>query len=128
MSSANASDTVLAHLVFSRGVGLKPEDATTEAMVYVLNRSEAVRRRLHALLSAVTGLPLAEVQRYEAQVQQADNQRPDIVGYTAGNQQVVLIENKFWADLTDNQPVAYLRVLARDEPGAGTLRLPINAS
>ncbi|MFH0725406.1 MAG: PD-(D/E)XK nuclease family protein [Pseudomonadota bacterium] len=117
MSSVHEDDSVLAHLVFGRGVGLKPEDATTEALVYVLNRSEAVRRRLHELVSSVTGLPLAPVQRYETQVQQAENQRPDIVGYSATNQQVLLIENKFWADLTDNQPVAYLRVLESDEPG-----------
>lgn len=117
MSSANEVDSVLAHLVFGRGVGLKPEDATTEAVVYVLNRSEAVRRRLHELVSSMTGLRLAPVERYETQVQQAENQRPDIVGYSATNQQVLLIENKFWADLTANQPVAYLSVLESDEPG-----------
>lgn len=117
MSSTNEVDSVLAHLVFGRGIGLKPEDATTEAIVYVLNRSDALRRRLHGLVSSVTGLRLAPVQRYEAQVHQAENQRPDIVGYAASNQQVLLIENKFWADLTDNQPVAYLRVLENDEPG-----------
>lgn len=111
------NDSVLAHLVFGRGVGLKPEDATTEAIVYVLNRSEPVRRRFDQLVSAATGLSLAPVQRYETQVQQAQNQRPDIVGYSETNQQILLIENKFWADLTVNQPVAYINVLASNEPG-----------
>ena len=117
MSSANEVDSVLAHLVFSHGVGLKPEDATTEAVVYVLNRSEAVRRRLHEFVNSMTGLQLASVERYETQVQQGEKQRPDIVGYSATNQQVLLIENKFWADLTANQPVAYLSVLESGEPG-----------
>lgn len=117
MSISQADRSVLAHMVFGCGVGIKPEDATTEALVYVLNRSDAVRRRFHELVCSLTGLRLAPVQRYETQVTQGDGQRPDIVGFSAVNQQVLLVENKFWADLTDNQPVAYLNVLENSQAG-----------
>lgn len=117
MSSAHADSSVLAHMVFGCGVGIKPEDATTEALVYVLNRSDAVRRRLHEIVCSLTGLRLAPVQRYETQVTQSDRQRPDIVGYSAVGEHVLLVENKFWADLTDNQPVGYLNVLENSQPG-----------
>lgn len=85
MSISVEMDSVLAHLVFGRGIRMKPEDATTEALVYVLNRSEAIRRRIQDLLCSLTGLPVAPIQRYETQVKETENQRPDIVGYSDTN-------------------------------------------
>jgi len=48
--------------------------------------------------------------RFEAQVQQVGG-RPDIVASTADGRQLLFIENKFWAGLTENQPVEYLKTL-----------------
>ena len=44
-------------------------------------------------------------------------ERLDLVAYDAGGSERVLIEAKFWAGLTDNQPNTYLaRLLRAGEP------------
>lgn len=42
--------------------------------------------------------------------------RPDMWGYDDAGQPYVFVENKFWAGLTENQPISYLHVLAK-HPG-----------
>lgn len=42
---------------------------------------------------------------------------PDLVGATTDGTGVLLVESKFWAPLTPNQPVGYLRRLPTDKKG-----------
>jgi hypothetical protein len=45
-----------------------------------------------------------------------DNAIPDLVGLNAEGQPIVIAEAKFWAGLTDNQPLTYIRRLPADVP------------
>ena len=69
--------------------------------------SSASRNALNGLAQeAVPGLnPVTHVY---TQVTGEEGERPDLVGYDDEGIERVLIEAKFWAGLTENQPNAYL--------------------
>ena len=99
------NDTLLAYLVpkLTRGV----EDAATEALAYILNKSTASRKALADLV----GIDAADIGRVETQVTASDGSRPDLVCFDTGNEKRIIVEAKFWAGLMDNQPNAYLEQL-----------------
>ncbi|MBK7829720.1 hypothetical protein [Nannocystis sp.] len=110
-------DTILGHLV-GWGLSRRYEDAATEGLAFLLQRHPQVRERLVTLLRAAQpGLP-GDL-RFATQELFAAG-RPDMCG-RHGDAVRVLVESKFWAALTDNQPVGYLGKLA-EEP-APTLLL-----
>ena len=85
------------------------EDVATDALAYVLETSESARRGIMKLLRGIVpSLPslLFRTQEMEGTI------RPDLWGFSETEPRLFL-ENKFWAGLTDNQPVAYLNQLAR---------------
>ena len=52
----------------------------------------------------------------KTQVIKADGTRPDLVGFDETGAERVLIEVKFWAELTRNQPNGYINRLPDDGP------------
>ena len=60
------------------------------------------------------GIDLAESLHFRTQVTGDDATRPDLVGKDQAGREVLLIEAKFWAGLTENQPVSYLERLTTD--------------
>lgn len=107
------NDTLLAYL--SPWFTAQNENIAVEALGYILKKSSA---SLEALDDVVrTGVrnvnPVAEVR---TQAVGRDGTRPDLVGVDEGKVERVLIEAKFWAELTDRQPVAYLDRLPVDGP------------
>ena len=107
------NDTLLAHLSpwFTR----RTEDTAVEALGYILNKSAASREALDDVVR--TGVrnvnPVATVR---TQAIGPDGARPDLVGIDEGKVERLLIEAKFWAELTPNQPVAYIDRLPSDAP------------
>lgn len=99
--------TVLSHIIQKRFSRVN-EDVATDALAFLLNSSEVVREGMMRLLRRFA--PELESLRFETQ--EAEGQiRPDMWGYSSRGPRV-FIENKFWAGLTDNQPVSYLKTLA----------------
>lgn len=99
--------SVLAHLVIGQQ---DPEPAATRALGYLLRSGKK-----HGPLRAMIGLLRpAGVQfalgRVECEEMHGDD-RPDVSLYDADGRLRVLLENKFWAGLTDRQPVGYLDLL-----------------
>lgn len=101
--------TIFAEVVLRR-CG-RPEDAASDGLVFLLSASRLVRQAFQEYVQRVSGLTLPELVRFEAQIEQQLGGRPDIVAWTADGRQALFIENKFWAGLTENQPVAYLKSL-----------------
>jgi hypothetical protein len=97
--------SLFAHLALK--IGSSPENLATEALGYVLRVSSGARAGVASLLRDL-GYPQADEFRWETQVGGDDGSRPDLVGFDRAGQAVVFIEAKFWAGLTDRQPVAYL--------------------
>lgn len=99
--------SVLAHLVVGQQ---NPEPAATRALGYLL-RSGKKSGPLRAVIGLLgpAGVQF-EPGRVECEEMHGDNQ-PDVSLYDADGRLRVLLENKFWAGLTDRQPVGYLDLL-----------------
>lgn len=99
--------TVFSHIIQKR-FSMVNEDVATDALAFILETSEAARNGMLKLLRGIEPdlPPLSfKTQQVEGAI------RPDMWGYSDGEPRV-FIENKFWAGLTDNQPVSYLQQLA----------------
>ena len=99
--------TVFSHIVQKRFSQVN-EDVATDALAFVLHSSESARNGMMKLLRGVA--PNMPGLRFRTQ-QTEGSIRPDMWGYDEGEPRV-FVENKFWAGLTDNQPVSYLRQLS----------------
>lgn len=100
--------TVFSHIVQKR-LSQENENVATEALVFVLRSHEAAHNGMMKLLRAVD----PRMPRLWFRTQQTDgNSRPDMQGCDEEGQTHVFVENKFWAGLTENQPISYLRILA----------------
>ena len=107
--------TLLAHLIPRV---TDPEPAATQALAYLL-RFPHTTRSLTRLL-AVTGLESFHVDTIRAEERHSDG-TPDLTLRDATGTIRVFIENKFWAGLTDAQPVSYLNELPPLPPKSALL-------
>lgn len=113
------ADSLLAHIV-RKYASTQWENIATDSLQYLLGRpgTEEALFRLLAGTSLTTG-PLT----WMTQVTNADGSRPDLVGFDAETRPQVVVEVKFWAALTANQPNAYLRAQESAYPGQTSQRL-----
>ena len=99
---------VLSHIIQKRFSKVN-EDVATDALAYILESSSAANNGMRKLLRGlIHDLPALTFRTQEAE----GTIRPDMWGYD-GPELRVFLENKFWAGLTDNQPVNYLKELAK---------------
>ena len=111
--------SLLAYLAYK--FGGQTETIATEALGYILSRSEAAR---NALLDTIRigGVDVGRIARAQTEVPikvEGKEARVDLVGFDADDAERALIEVKFWAGLTENQPNTYLeRLLQNTEPSA----------
>lgn len=82
------------------------EDVATLSLNYILGQSEILRNTFTRLLSEKLHLDY-EPLTYSTQVVGEQKERPDVVGFSDGRERII-IEAKFFAALTENQPGAYL--------------------
>jgi len=104
-------------------VSRRVEDAVTEALGMLLADESTVRQRMANFCATLLDKEEMEIERFRTQYgisEEAEGGgRPDLVGL-CGSVPVLLLEIKFWAGLTDQQPLGYLRhVMARG--GAGVV-------
>lgn len=109
------NQTLLAHLALK--LGSHPENIAVEALGYILSESESARRALEGALRT-GGVDVGTISNVQTQASGEDGATPDLVCSDGDGRERVLIEAKFWAGLTDNQPVAYLKRLPTDKPSA----------
>ena len=86
-----------------------PENIATEALCYILQNSKNARSGLVKYLT-----PLIDLKSdvfFRTQVIGEKKEIPDLVGVDFENHEILIIESKFWAGLTSNQPVTYLKRL-----------------
>jgi hypothetical protein len=114
-------NTVFGHLALQ--FGTHPENLATEALGFILNNSTSASRAFSEFL-CTRRIECKETVRFETQRTGADDARPDIVCFDGKGQIQIVVENKFWAGLTDNQPVAYFKELSGPSPGAVLFVVP----
>jgi len=93
-----------------------PENLATEALVYILRQHEGAWPALHRYFRR-TDIPLPANVVFQSQAWGEDQSQPDLLVIDEEGDPVLIIEAKFWAGLTANQPVAYLRRLVPGKPG-----------
>ena len=108
-----SNDTLLAYLV-ARFPG-NMEDTATETLRHIFEYSDASLEALNDVVqSSVRGVnPVIAV---KTQVMHEDGTKPDIVGFDENGVERVIIEVKFWAELTHHQPNSYIKRLPNDGP------------
>ena len=121
-------DSLLGYVARRHTTGL--EDAATDALCFILSRSDSAsdsaRRSLSEFLGDDGGpLPIAKAQPWQTD---AHGAVPDLACLDGDDNLMALIESKFWAGLTAHQPVTYweeasVRQAGRAPvPGAGVSR------
>ncbi len=104
-------DSLLAHLAWM--LSSRHEDVAVEALGYILKSAAA--RKVLGELARVGGADIGEISSVLTQVGGEDGTRPDLVGFDRNSNECLIIEAKFWAGLTGNQPNAYLERLEASE-------------
>ena len=100
-------ESLFSHLAYK--FTSSPENIATEALCYIFNKSKTARKVLNNLLLPL-GILLSENLTYETQVVGEDEAIPDLAGVNSESGIAeILFEVKFWAGLTENQPITYLR-------------------
>ncbi len=110
--------TLLAHLVPK--LTSQVEDAATEALAFILNKSDTCRQALVDQLGS-ENFPMADICRVATQVVFEDRCRPDMAGYDQKGTKRLLVESKFWASLGKGQASGYFRHLEEEKEGPGVL-------
>ena len=104
--------TLLGHL-YSKIEG-SPEDLATESLQYIIESSDKAKKIFLKHLYREAGLEAINDNLYfKTQLAGKNLERPDLIGINDKREEVVIIESKFWAGLTSNQPVEYLKRLER---------------
>jgi len=85
------------------------ENVANSSIAYLLNEYPAARAALKDVLK-MDEIPTY----YETELATLSNGRPDVTGIDIHGNKMVIIEGKFWANLTPNQPNNYLKELAED--------------
>ncbi len=102
------SYSLLAHL-YPRIKGSQ-EDVATFSLTYILEQSPLLNESFTKLICRKMGLDVSGSITYHCQDSDKAFGRPDIAGYCKGKLKL-LCEAKFYAGLTDNQPVSYIKRL-----------------
>lgn len=85
------------------------ENVANSSIAYLLNEYPSAREVLKNTLG------FSEVpNHYQTELATKNNGRPDITGLNINGEKNIIIEGKFWAHLTDNQPVNYLKELSEN--------------
>ena len=109
--------SLLAYLAYKLGGG-RTETTATEALGYILSRSEAARNALRDTIRT-GGVDIGPIARVQTEVEINKDARVDLIGFDATDAERALLEVKFWAGLTENQPNTYLeRLLQNKNPSA----------
>lgn len=92
-----------------------PENIATEALLHILQTHQSAAEALESLLHHA-GLPDLGPLFFQTQVHGEKDSIPDLVGANSVGEELLVIEAKFWAHLTDKQPTDYLTRLPESKP------------
>lgn len=119
-------ESILAHLapLLTKQI----ENVATDALAHLLLRYPFVSDAFREYISAV-GINLPDNLTIKTQAGWQDAARPDLVGLDEEEHHLLIVESKFWASLTPNQPATYIERLPANKPAillfiAPVLRVP----
>ncbi len=106
------ANSLLAHL-YSRIRGSQ-EDVATLALQYIVSRSTSLNAEFSRILYNALKSNADYKLNYVCQSVGENGERPDIAGIDLNGREQILCESKFYAGLTENQPIAYLNRLQQN--------------
>lgn len=110
------SETVLGHL--AHHFGGQQENLATEALGFILRTSPTASRAFTAFVREI-GFMCPEDLLFEPQRGGSGGSIPDMMCHDLEGKLRLIVENKFWAPLTNHQPVTYVRqILNTGNPAA----------
>ena len=113
-------NTLLSFIARRHTIGL--EDVATNALSFILSRSDSARQALAEFLGGDSGpLTVAEAKSWGVD---AFGAKPDLACFDEDGAPVALVESKFWAPLTQHQPVTYWKALPNDRPAVLLILAP----
>ena len=97
--------------LIARGYAAGREDAATEALCFILSRSDSARDEFAKFVGGNgQPLPIASFRTQEL----VNGAYPDMACFDEDGNHLAFVESKFWASLTSNQPVKYWQALPVD--------------
>lgn len=87
------------------------ENLATESLFYLLKRYKSLAKDFNNVISDM-GLINENPLNFDTQIVMSGGEIPDLVGTNEEGDTVLLVESKFWAPLTPNQPISYLSRLS----------------
>jgi hypothetical protein len=112
------SETVLGHL--ANRFGSQQENLATEALCFILRTSPAASHAFTEFVRQI-GFDCPEDLLFEPQRGGLEECVPDITCHDVKGELRLIVENKFWADLTRHQPRTYVRQLRQTKVPAALL-------
>jgi hypothetical protein len=94
------------------------ENLATESLNYIITQSPNAAQGFLNHITQTTGINLPEQLSFRTQPGGTDGSTPDLEGIDADGQKRLVVEAKFWAGLTENQPNTYLKRLSRTKSSA----------
>lgn len=98
----------------------RTEDIAVDALGFILSRSRGARAALQRVIETAVQ-DVGELTGAKAQATGDDGARPDLVVFGRGGKERVIVEAKFWAELTENQPATYIARLPDDDEASTLL-------
>jgi hypothetical protein len=96
--------------LFFNQIKSSQEDIASEGLRYILQNSDFAKSIIASQIESKTNIHLPEL-NYVSQISKKDLGRTDISGIDNNGNEIIIFESKFWASLTENQPVSYLNRL-----------------
>lgn len=91
------------------------ENVATDALAHLLLQYPIIAAAFREFISSIrVEIPPDLIFKTQARFQ--DNAIPDLVGLDGEGRYILIIESKFWAPLTPNQPLTYINRLPHDTP------------
>lgn len=112
------ANSLLAHL-YSRIRGSQ-EDIATESLRYILMQSEILNHEFTNFMANTINESFESNLEYSCQEIGQNSERPDMSGKDSTGKEVLLCEMKFYAGLTENQPLGYIERL-KSNSGKGLI-------
>ncbi len=109
--------TLLGHLLPLIKVS-KQEDIATLSLQYILSSYPKLNERFSRLIGEKLHSKIEDELLYSCQSVGNEKERPDMSGSDISGREQLLIEAKFYAGLTENQPITYLKRIGKNG-GAG---------
>ena len=98
---------------FYNQIKISHEDIVSESLTYILEKSAVAKEVIATQIQSKTGNSMPTL-HYHTQIVKENLGRTDISGIDSQGKEKVILEAKFWASLTENQPISYLKRLDRN--------------